>query len=297
MIPVQIRNLDSTQIARHHLHGLRFSLYRDSQFQEQWKRQFLNNQLVRHELEQLGELIREDGISVTLLKGFALLGDTYADWGARFTSDADLLVSPDEFAKLENILIENQYEVVEDKKWMGNSFKYQFLKKTDLLEFNIEVHLRLFWHSEMVDIETKPSSTLKNFYVLKHEELLLNLCGHLAFQHSFIKLFWLFDIEYYVKRYKGEIQWSRLWELAQQNSLVVSCAICLWIVDPQLFAQNPVKFSSRWQRWQFQMLQSLVNEKFLLHPTGSPIQYLLVKNLTKDYLFLNLSYWKNWLLK
>lgn len=293
-----LKSLDAETIARHHLQGHRFNETRETRFHDQWKKQLLSNQLTKQELEMLGQEFARAGIEPTLLKGFALLGDIYPDWGVRFASDVDLLIDSHEFARLQTVLAAHSYQMVTDKKWLGNAFKYQFIKKTDLLDFNIEVHFKLFWHCDKTGLQTRPSATIAKFSILQHEEMLMHLCGHLAFQHSFIKLFWLLDIDYYVKRYRDQINGSRFWKLAKENSLLLSCAICICLVNPAMFnSSDPRSCMSRVQRLQFYCLQKIVNTKFLLHPLAHPLRYILVKNLTKDHMTANLTYWKNWIVQ
>lgn len=232
------------------------------------------------------------------MKGFALLGDIYEDWGARFASDVDFLVSTNELGCLHDILLSQGFELAKEKKWIANNFKYTFQKKTEILELTFEVHTKLFWHVEDRKRKTVESPWVPGFSVLQREEQLLHLCGHLGFQHTFLKLFWLIDVDRFVSKYKEQINWDYFWQLAREDKLLMSSFMCLYLVLPEekLWSSSRL-FESKTFILQFKifLLKKIISPRFLMDPHKKKIRYLLVKNLIKDNFRENILYWFYWL--
>lgn len=284
---IEWSQLSQVELQRHHLEGYAYSKSKQDGFRDCWKKQVTKNQLVATELKRLGESFSKVDLKVTLLKGFALLGDVHKDWGARFASDVDVLVHPKYMQRVCNTLQFEGYREVEDEKWMANSFKKVFLKKTTTFEVVIEVHSKLFWNTSGFDYCLRPFQPIPGFYQLSHEVQLLHLCGHLAFQHNFLKLFWLFDIKEYVESKKDQIDWPIFWRLSEEHSLMYSSAMCLHLVGEEV----PLK------SFRFRLLKTLVNNRFLTNPRKHFIRYFLTKILIKDQLKEGVQYVWGWFRK
>lgn len=276
------------QIAAHHLKGLAFAELKRSEFKEDWQVTSFRNHHMKKELEALGPQFSQKNLQVVLLKGFALLGDIYPDWGSRFTSDVDILVDSFQLKEVTKILARNGFNKQEEKTWMGNQFKSLFIKKTEQWEISIEVHSRLFWHRQKLGHQLKPSTQISNYYILSDEDMLLHLAGHYAFQHNFLKLFWLVDIQRFLERRSNTLNWSIFWKKAQFFHLQESCKIVLFLCGEQGGKCAPGL------SWRQKMLRRLVTQSFLMAPRSQPWRYHLIKVLVKDSIFDSLRYTLLW---
>ena len=281
---------------RHHLHGFAYHQSKDQMFFLEWKQQLVRNFIVKSELEAIGRDLQQECLDVCLLKGFSLMGDIYQDWGIRFASDVDLLINLSNLWRLSDILSLHGYRKLTEPKWLGNRFKFMFRKNVKGMEINIEVHSQLFWHRPIDWRDDARPARIEGFKLLGLEKQLVHLCGHLGFQHTFLKLFWLMDIFRFVNQYKSEIHWQRFWNLSQRYAVFKSSYLSLHLcqtlgaeVGTQL-AQAPKKYEfSLW------ILKKIVDFKFLHNPRKTFVRYIVVKNLIKDSFFQNIVYWFYWL--
>jgi len=283
-------------LKRHHLEGFAYSMGGESQYHSHWKDQVHKNLIVRDELQKLGATLSEQGVTVCLLKGFSLMGDIYQDWGARFASDVDMLVGIGDLWRLSDALKLAGYRKTYEPKWLGNRFKFMFYKKTAGMEVCVEVHTQLFWHSHVDWKEGLRPASIVGFKSLSLETQLMHLCGHLGFQHTFLKLFWLVDIHKFVERYREQIQWPRFWSRCLQQGLYKSSFLSLEICKG-LGLEISTELSQAPQKYPLarRLLKRFVTLRFLHNPRKYPIRYFMVKNLIKDSLWLNWKYSWSWL--
>ena len=186
-------------LTRHHLHGFAYNKTQDKTFYPEWKKQLTRNLIVKSELEKIGKDVKAEVLDVCVLKGYSLMGDIYEDWGIRFASDVDLLVSLPNLWRLSDILNLNGFRKLNQPKWLGNRFKFMFTKTVNDIELNIEVHTQLFWHTRLDWRSDCEPAQIDGFKKLGAEKQLLHLCGHLGFQHNYLKLFWPVDVFYFLR--------------------------------------------------------------------------------------------------
>lgn len=282
-------------LERHHLLGHVYRRTQEKDYYPYWKNQLTRNFVVKSELEKIGDDLLKEGITVCLLKGYSLMGDVYEDWGERFASDVDILISLQNLWKLSDILKMYGYEKRTEKKWLGNRYKFVFEKKIGDSSIVVEVHTQLFWHKAL-DIENGlKESQVSGFSVLSFENQLIHLCGHLAFQHTYLKLFWLMDIFKFVERFKDQIDWKLFWKEAQSSRLYKSCYFTLFLCQKLgLNIQTILYTAPKKGRLSIYLLKKIVNYQFLYDPRKHPLRFLMVKNLIKDSYLDNLRYWYAW---
>lgn len=285
---IELEHLHRDTIERHHLQGLVYSRTQNEEFQSNWKHQVLKNHCVQAELKNIERAFEIKKIPICLLKGFALLGDVYQDWGARFASDVDFLVDYKDLERSINLLVQQGYEVQNEDKWMGNDFKVVMTKQTPLVQMTLELHTQLFWHTSFRDYSFSKGPQHQYFSVLSPEEQLLHLCGHLSFQHTFLKLFWFFDIRYFLESYEDKINWDRFWELAQTNQLVEASELCLFL------AKRERALTGRKSSVKQNLLRKVCSKAFLMHPRKHWVRYFTIKYLIKDQSLQNLTYLAGW---
>lgn len=283
-------------LERHHLLGHVYLRTQDKIYYPYWKSQLNRNSLAKEELKQIGQDLAAENIKVYLLKGFSLMGEIYKDWGERFVSDIDLLISHDELWKLTDILKMYGYHKKKETKWLANRYKHVFIKKTEDISLSIEIHTQLFWHSSLNIKDKAQTASVHGFYQLSRENQLIHLCGHLAFQHHYSKLFWLMDIFKYVDRFREKIDWSLFWQQAQKANLYKSCYFTLFLCQKMgLNIQTILYRAPKKKKLSIALLKKLVDFSYLYNPQKHFLKVGIIKLVIKDSIFDNLRYAYAWI--
>ena len=273
----------------HHLNGLLFFHYKDlfpePTFRTEWKRQWYYNQTLKNEVAILGKSFLAAGLtSPTLLKGVALFESLYPDLGSRFVSDCDLLVDTHELDSVVKILKDQGYSLLSQKSWRANHFKKEFSKMVDAQEINIELHTQLFYHAQ-IPLQFV-SSSMEGFRQLDKVDMVLHLAGHLAFQHTFLKLYWLFDLYFYLKKYGDELNWDYLIIRSRKLKIEQSLLSVLNVLEKEFDLIFPVMKKKNW---------SVLKSSFLLRPQQSKMHYFLLKHRLKDHWLEAFRYDYGWI--
>ncbi len=294
--PRTLNDWNKEFLERHHLLGHIYRRTQDKIYYPYWKSQLNRNSVAKEELETIGRDLQKDQIEVFLLKGFSLMGEIYKDWGERFVSDIDLLVSHDELWKLTDILRMYGYQKRKQAKWLGNRYKHLYVKMSDDIQITIEVHTQLFWHSSM-NIKANPQeASVAGFFQMSRENQLVHLCGHLAFQHSYSKLFWLMDIFKYVDRFREKIDWNLFWDQAEKSNLYKSCYFTLFLCQKLgLNIQTILYRARKKKKLTIFFLRKIVDYSYLYNPEKHRLRGLAIKFLIKDSIFDNFRYAYAWL--
>ena len=283
-------------LERHKLFGHAYLRTQNKIYYPYWKSQLNRNSLAKQELERIGKDLKQDQVKVFLLKGFSLMGEIYQDWGERFVSDIDLLISHDELWKLTDILRMYGYTKKKEAKWLGNRHKHVYTKMIDDIQLSIEIHTQLFWHSSLTHQTDLQESSVQGFYQLSRENQLIHLCGHLAFQHSFSKLFWLMDVFKYVERFREKLDWNSFWDQAERAGLYKSCYFTLFLCQKLgLNIQTVFYRAKKKKKISIYFLKKIVDYSYLYDPKKFSARVFAVKFLIKDSIFDNLRYGYAWL--
>ena len=281
-----------TDLLKNHLIGGLFfdesSLFQKSKeyIANQYKNQWIHNQTLIDEIKTISTFLKDNNTQGTLLKGMELIHSTYQDIGRRFMSDIDILIEKSDLVIWEKILTELGYQNTKHVTFYANNFKSEWTKKIGLVEVNLEIHTKIYFHIDEYNPE-KNQSPYPGFYFLTKEEQLLHLCYHLAFQHNFSKLYWLCDIYYFLTSHRLD------WNLIQQKKRVLKITKsvdliihCIRSYIGNIHAPPPVK--------KYPLLSKLINVQFLLSPEKRRSRYLIVKFLIKDDLKDSLKYFFAW---
>jgi hypothetical protein len=153
-----------------------------------------------HDLAKVLGMLKEEGISVIVLKGAHLAEIVYGNIGLRPMCDVDLLVRKDDLSMAQTRLIEAGY--------------YPFNSRLPLdihwsIEHNIvpplPIDIKGIW--ERAEVARIAGVEV---LVLSPEDLLLHLCIHLSFHHLFeyAGVRSLCDITETIRHYEGRIDWN-----------------------------------------------------------------------------------------
>jgi hypothetical protein len=294
-----LNTLNDDQLMNHKLEAHCYLNRKNKKYKENWHEQFNRNHCVINELKDLGAKIKKLNLDICLLKGYSLIGDIYEDVGERFASDVDWLIEQKDLVQIKGLLLDSGYEEKLEKKWKANNYKYLFYKKIKNIEIVIEVQTHLFWHIENRSRHFKKEVQFGFYKILSSEEQLLHLCGHLAFQHNFLKLFWLLDIQLFLNKYASNLNWDLFWRLAKKDRLKLSSFCCLICVEPQLkiWQAHQVLNDGLSTRLRLRSLKLLINRAYLINPKGHFLRYILIKILIKDKGRDSISYCYHWIIK
>lgn len=247
-----------------------------------WKQQWFHNTVLQDELKSMAPLMGEE---VIVLKGMALTESIYEDTGKRFMSDIDLLIPLNKLNEIEDVLKTRGYQRISAETWKANDFKSEWTKVVNGIEVNIELHTRLFYHTSDLSWNTKESN-IKPLRILQTEHQITHLIGHCAFQHNFLKLYWLIDIYLFSK--DNEIDWSRVHLYSKELKIENSFLATVWVLNRFFDCKIPI------EKKPSILVRKILNEELILNPNQVGKDYFLLKHILKDSILESLQYDLGW---
>lgn len=223
------------------------------------------------------------------IKGMSLIPRLYKNPILRRVTDIDLYF-PQDLSPLKLYFQAQGYEIHEEK-WEANDFKLNASKVIDGVLVPFEIHQKLLWENDCdwKILEGPEGKTLAA------EDELLYLSGHLAFQHTFLRVNWLFDIALLIQRQQHWDQ-SRLDFLLQKLNLKNSFSSCLWACQNFLAVSVPQNLQKYILRDKKNLLiQKTIKDHFLVQVHQHQVRYYLLKHLLKDSLTQAFNYDILWL--
>ncbi|MEN8219789.1 MAG: nucleotidyltransferase family protein [Pseudomonadota bacterium] len=197
----------------------------------------LSNKRLYIELSQVLKNLHNQGIDVILLKGAYLAKFVYKDIALRPRGDIDLLVRKTELAKAEKILLEMGYGPTDRPSIEAQCARVHHLipfKKRNAMP--IEIHWTIDKLSSPFKLEAdelwrraQPINGI-NAFALAPEDLLLHLCLHTTYFHSFNPLKFLCDFPKTLQYYQDEIDWELLFHRAHQWGANKTVFLTLYLV-------------------------------------------------------------------
>lgn len=232
-----------------------------------------------------------DHLQGTLLKGIHLITETYDDIGHRFMGDIDILVQSDQIEAWCTFLKEKGFEEENEVTWQANDFKrvLSLQESEDSALITVELHTRLFYEEPLDFIwQTKPSP-FQNLSFLSNEDLFIHLCGHLAYQHTFLNLHWLYDIALFLKS-QETLDWIQIKNRAKKLHVYRSVEIICFIMNK--YFELPTELEVKGIKEA--LFKTIISKRFLCDPTRSRLHYLMAKIICKDGLFSVFKYQFHW---
>jgi hypothetical protein len=275
----------------HSLSGLVFHRYIEAfpENKDQLKKEFIKHWKHNIEIDCILKQLSETKIKgelPILLKGAALLEDIYPELGTRPMCDIDILIKTEQLEDCQNWLKVAGFTSIDIETWKGDDFKYIFKKLTNNEQIIIEIHTRLFWHTEEELVSSTIKSKYSGFSKITLEENLIYLIGHLGFQHTLSKLSWFFDIYYLVELHQDEINWKKVKILADKMKLKSSLSMVTWILNNYFFSEEiiPVQFELK------RSTQRILTVDFLWMDVRPRFDYYYIKHSLKDSMFEAIKY-------
>ena len=269
-------------LIEHHLEGLffHFKLHNNPVIKESWLKQWRHNDTLKKEALSLSQ--NNPSAKIVYLKGMSLLDDIYLDEGMRFMSDIDILIDKSDYETIETYLQSNGFSLLQTEKFNANSFKKEWTKNVDGVDITIETHTKLYYHVEN-DISSFQLKKREHL-ILSFEDQIIHLITHLSFQHTFLKLYWLFDIYFFIKKYNALIDWNLVERKIKNLKIENSFFIVTYLLETQ-FNLIPLLNKKPKLIWRF-----IFTQKLLFSSNRRTIRYFIAKHLTKDSLWLAIKY-------
>ncbi len=214
----------------------------------------VRNTLILHEAQVLLSSLNKVGIAVAGLKGVFLLENVYGDIGARSMNDTDLLLKKQDLSAC--------IEILQGLGYTPSTYFSLNDENTDTKHLPpmqkpggtlVEVHWTLLEENEPFTIDAKtlweramPATIAEvDALALCVEDLILHLCLHLTYQHYLqLGLRSLLDVALVIHKFREEIDWQKLVQIAKSWGSERVTALTLKLVETLLNVPTPAEIYS-----------------------------------------------------
>lgn len=197
-----------------------------------------------NELLRLLHLFEQEKLRVVPYKGALLAQTVYGNIGSRFSSDIDILIKRSDFAKIEQILLNEGYEpqmkisAAEKEHVLKYECEYNFnFYDNGKRVFHVEPHWMLINKIAHVSVSledleahlTPVQLSGRTVLALDPEATLMTLCIHHGIKDAWWMLKLICDIGAIVKQYQDSMNWEKLLRLSQQFGIQNSVLLGLFL--------------------------------------------------------------------
>lgn len=279
---------------------------------------------------KLLDAANKSNVRIIVLKGQAIARTVYSNPALRSSADIDLLVYPENMAKIREILEKMGYTCLDkqfDRHWGGYNEEVFFGKNN--LNIPVETHWMLYPFYQLnrfIDVETlfqhsiKIESKYLTFETLDYIDSLIFTAMHMIYKHNGdIQLNWIIDISLLGKKLSSPDDWVELQRrctsqralLAVENALLMAQ---LWTdfkipVGFEDFSKWPEPSKEEKRNFQYAINQDTIGLFKLIFPDNAglsekmrilyrlifPAPALMGMNETSKWWFLPVQYIKRWL--
>lgn len=212
------------------------------------------NTITLHDAEILLNAFQKSGIPAVGLKGVFLIEHVYPDIGARTMNDIDLLVKKQDLPKCLEVMQELGYRTTTYFSLADENIDTKHVPPMERPGGAlVELHWTLLEEDEPFTLEAEPiwERTLPakiagvDAFSLGVEDLILHLCIHLTYQHYLnLGLRGLMDIALVIHKFRPEIDWQKVVEIARSWGAERVAALTLKLVETQLNVPIPIEVVS-----------------------------------------------------
>ncbi|MFH1878103.1 MAG: nucleotidyltransferase family protein [Candidatus Omnitrophota bacterium] len=264
-------------------------------------------------LEQINivdSLLAGAGVEALFIKGAALMVDVYGENGLRGFSDIDILVKEKEYARAEKVLTAGGFKPSGNMD-IARGYRSQrvFLTGDGMC---LDVHRKFVGrvlHNRFINISEeavwggKRALTPEKgaaFNTLSIYDTLLYHCVHLSMHHSFSGLMWYVDLNEFIGKYNGRINWEIMLEKTAEYRIKRPVYYAL------LFAKNifdtcvPERVFSelattrrKWDKWIFKKVKlgnndtDYLTELAMFDRRGDAIKFIFLNIILYPYLIIH----------
>jgi len=187
------------------------------------------NERINFESNKVFEILNLNGIETIYLKGWPLIENYYKDPGIRPMGDVDILVRDEKFLNACNIIIDAGWVAELPMDQLSSYHKY--IHAIDFLNPN-DTHIDLHWtlfpgahKNNTNELIWENASTQdfngKKMCILDPTDELFYICIHGARWSRVPPIRWIPDALFIIKDEGERINWSRFFQLAQQNHMLL----------------------------------------------------------------------------
>jgi hypothetical protein len=214
-----------TPLLYHHLK--QFNIQIPARILEQLNKSYfstlLRNTFIYNELSRILNNANKDNISIVVLKGADLAESVYSSIALRPMKDLDLYIKIEDVQKVNALLIQLGWKSKQNPQDIDHILNTDYSIKYDRTGLQIDLHLKVpelsnldIW-ANIISIKIGSIDTL----VLNPEILLIFLCYHF-YEHArnelIAEIIKFYDIILVLRKYRDEINWDRLIQMAFTNS-------------------------------------------------------------------------------
>lgn len=180
------------------------------------------NMKIYGELAKLLERLNDEEIPVIVLKGAALAELLYENIAIRPMQDIDLIAKGDDIKRINDILLELNWENQEHLSTSG--FHKEFSKHISYVTGRVlmEIHPKLYEFPKLDPWANAVSAKIcsNNTFILGKEDFFLHLCIHLEDHYRTgleTNLIWYIDIANFLQRYQDDINWDYVAKISSES--------------------------------------------------------------------------------
>lgn len=227
-------------------------------FQEKTKRYVYTQMMKTNEFYLLSNYLAEAGQQPLVVKGL-MCRNLYPEPDYRLSSDEDLLIPEEDFAKYHELFLAYGLEVAEPEKDIGNAHEVPYVKPGR--------HLYIELHKQLFPPDSEAYGDLNHFFEKVHEHAVLEVNNGLPvrslgytdhmfylichafkhFLHSGFGIRQVCDIVMFAEHYKEKIDWSAIYRQCKAISAEYFTVALFAIGDNYLgFPRASLGLSKEW---------------------------------------------------
>ena len=254
----------------------------------------------------LSGLFRREGVDAIFTKGVSYLMDVYGDIGLREMADIDLLVRPEDARKVHGILKEQGFTPSDGREDLDDYRAQKLYSRDDGICLDIHrsfigrmLHNRILNMdvSRILERARELSMDGVRLRTLDIVNTLLYQCLHVSMQHSFSGVRWYVDINEFVRRHEGEINWEDVTDAAGEYRIRRPVYYTLLFARnmfgtpvPEAVFEDLGRSARKSDRWLFRKIKNAgtstgyIAELAMFDSIGDMIKFVLLSFITYPYL-------------
>ena len=257
------------------------------QLRHRYQQYTLNNIFFTKELLKLLKLFEENNIPAFPYKGPVLASSVYRDLSLRYFCDLDILIRPEDFIQVKNLLIAKGYETVavkdiQEADNLRSDSVREFIRKDGKVVIDLHWYITPKFFPFLVSFESlwkrrqQESILGQSVWTLSPEDLLLILCVH-GSKECWHKLKWIVDIAQTISAYPN-LNWKQVLTQANLFHSKRMLFMGLFLANSLLRAKIPLSVLSQAQQ-----------EPIIYFLSREVYQQLFEQSTKKLFLF---TFWK-----
>jgi hypothetical protein len=194
------------------------------------------NTIVANRILKLEQLLSKHQIEVVFFKGAVLALQAFADLNLRNFCDIDVLIKPDDFERVYDILESEGYQSLKPaigkrkEIWIRNRRNFEFKNGTFIYDFHQQVMQgpKFLQLKDCFNNNTAVEILSGSIPTLNAEDTVIMLVLH-GTHHGWIYLKYVVDLAHFSNAHRNRIQWKNLMEKARHMGCRRMVLIGMWL--------------------------------------------------------------------